>query len=96
MLKNRLYTGKMSPIIEDDGKFYIIRVIEREDGGRIPFREAQVEIRDRIREDRKLKKAEQYMNRLKEDIKVWTVFDDIVKKAEELQKQEEMKRKRGL
>ena len=41
----------MSQPIEDDKGFHIVRVVERTEAGRKPFLEAQVEIREKLREE---------------------------------------------
>ena len=68
--------GRLSPILEDDQGFHIIRILERKEAGRTPFLEAQVGIREKIREQRRRAKVEECLVRLKEEIPVWTVFDD--------------------
>ncbi len=71
-----LPVGRLSPILESDRGFYIIRVTEREDAHRVPFLEAQVEIEKKIRRQRTRKEMQTYLARLKDTIPVWTVFDD--------------------
>lgn len=71
-----LPVGTMSGIIEDDDAFYIIRVTERQQAHRTPFRDAQVEIEKKIRKERRKKKIEEYYDRLSKEIRVWTIFDD--------------------
>ncbi len=71
-----LPVGRLSRIIEDEQGLHIVRVIERKEAGRTPFLEAQVGIREKIREQRRRDKLEEYLARLKEEIPVWTVFDD--------------------
>jgi parvulin-like peptidyl-prolyl isomerase len=71
-----LPVGTMSGIIEDEDAFHIIRVTERVPVHRTAFRDAQVEIEKKIRQQRRKKKIEQYYERLRKEIRVWTVFDD--------------------
>ncbi|NLY00855.1 MAG: hypothetical protein GXY83_32595 [Rhodopirellula sp.] len=71
-----LPVGRLSRILEDEQGLHIVRVVERKDAGRTPFLEAQVGIREKIREQRRREKIEEYLARLKEEIPVWTVFDD--------------------
>lgn len=70
-----LPVGQLSQIIKDDQGHHIVRVIEREDASRTPFIEAQVEIRQKIREEREKEAREKYLAKLREEIPVWTVFD---------------------
>ena len=70
-----LPVGKLSQIIEDDDGFHIIRVVQRVDAGRVPFFEAQVEIKEKIKEERRKRRLEEYIVRLREKTRVWTMFD---------------------
>lgn len=67
--------GKLSQIIEDDDGFHIIRVVQRVDAGRVPFFEAQVEIKEKIKEERRKRHLEEYIVQLREKTRVWTMFD---------------------
>lgn len=72
-----LPVGQLSSIVEDgDTAVHIVRVIERRDAGRIPFLEAQVQIRQTLLDDRRRKAVEDYLARLRERTPVWTAFDD--------------------
>lgn len=66
----------LSPIIESESGLHIIRVIEREMGGYVPFSEAQTKIRPKIHEQQSAQQLRKYVARLREQIPVWTVFDD--------------------
>jgi parvulin-like peptidyl-prolyl isomerase len=68
--------GRMSQIIEDDKGFHIVRVIERTDAGRKPFLEAQVEIRDKLREESINAQKDEFLAKIKARLPVWTVFGD--------------------
>jgi len=70
-----LPVGQLSQILEDDRGYHIIRVLEREEARRTPFLEAQVQIREKIKDQRDKEAREAYLARLKEEIPVWTVFD---------------------
>lgn len=70
-----LPVGQLSQIIEDDQGFYIVRVVERKEGGQTPFGDAHAEIRKKIREERREKEEKAYIARLRAEIPVWTVFD---------------------
>jgi hypothetical protein len=71
-----LPVGHLSPIIDDDGAFYIVRVLEREEDSVVSFLEAQVEIRDKIRLERRREQTKEFIAKLKKDVPVWTTFDD--------------------
>jgi parvulin-like peptidyl-prolyl isomerase len=47
---------RMSHILEDDDGFHIVRVIQRKDAFRTPFKDAQVEIRKQLKEEQFRKK----------------------------------------
>ena len=75
-----LPVGRLSQVLQDDRGVYIVRVIERTDAGRKSFAEVQSEIKKAIeknREDSKFDQQEKYLARLKREIPVWTVFDDV-------------------
>jgi parvulin-like peptidyl-prolyl isomerase len=59
-----LPVGQLSPIIESDRGFHIIRVTKREGDLVKPFLEAQVEIKKKIVDERSAKQAEDYMAKL--------------------------------
>jgi parvulin-like peptidyl-prolyl isomerase len=65
-----------SQILEDERGFHIIRVLERVDAGRVPFRDAQVKIKEQIDKDRQQKAVQEYQAKLRKETHVWTVFDD--------------------
>jgi parvulin-like peptidyl-prolyl isomerase len=70
-----LPVGHMSDILADDHGFHIVRVVERQDAGRVPFRDAQAGIRDKIQEARRDEKVKSYLERLKRETYVWNHFD---------------------
>jgi len=70
-----LRIGQLSPIIESNYGFYIIRVTQREEASRTPFREAQTEIREKIRQQRVREQLQAYITRLRKQTPVWTIFD---------------------
>jgi hypothetical protein len=79
VLDQALFTlpvGVLSSILEDAQGFHIVRVIERRDAGRTPFEEAQVEIKRKIRANRRDAAIESYVARVTEQTKTWTIFDD--------------------
>ena len=71
-----LPVGKLSQIIEDQQGFHIIRVTERENQSRTPFVDAQVQIKEKISMARRQQRFEEFTERLKREIPIWTVFDD--------------------
>ena len=68
--------GRLSPIIEDDLGCHIVRVIERQEESIIPFSEVQGKIRDKIREDRSKVAMQEYVDKLRSEFPVWTIFDE--------------------
>ena len=71
-----LPVGAMSPILESDTGYHIVRVVERQDAGRTPFVEAQVEIRKTLREQKVTEESNAYLAKLRKNARVWTIFDD--------------------
>ncbi|WP_158545433.1 peptidylprolyl isomerase [Bremerella cremea] len=71
-----LPVGELSPIIESQEGFHIVRVVEREEEGMVPFTEAQVEIKEQIKKQRKQKATEAYIQEVKAKAQVWTIFDE--------------------
>jgi len=69
-----LEIGQMSPILESEDAFHIVRVLERRQAGRRPFTEVQAEIRQRLNELRLQAGIEQYLSKLRRDARIWTVF----------------------
>jgi len=67
--------GELSYIIEDAEGLHIVRVIERQDARVIPFADAQLTIKDRIRGDRRSKAINKYLANLQDQIPVWTIYD---------------------
>jgi len=69
--------GKLSQILEDDNSMYIIRVIERTKATRVPFTEAQVEIKENIKEQKIKKSREEFVAKIRNsDTLIWTIFDE--------------------
>ena len=66
--------GTLSPILEDETGFHIVRVIEREDAYRTPFEEIQGEIREKIQNERKQERLQEFVAKLREEIPVTTVL----------------------
>ncbi len=68
--------GRLSPIVELDKELRIVRVLERKAAGRTSFLEAQAEIRKKLQEQKRRKKLEEYLERVRRGVPVWTVFDE--------------------
>lgn len=68
--------GQLSPILEDAAGFHIVRVIEREDAGRQPFEEAQPTIRMALREQRFQAHRSKYVDKVRSESNIWTMYDD--------------------
>jgi parvulin-like peptidyl-prolyl isomerase len=69
-----LEVGQMSPILETDDGFHIVRVLERKEAGRRPFTEVQGEIRDRLKEERFQAAVKEYLSGLRRDARIWTAY----------------------
>jgi parvulin-like peptidyl-prolyl isomerase len=70
-----LPVGQLSPIIEDQQGFHIMRVIERQDAGRTPFADVQQEIKEQLKKERQNAAADEYLATLQKNSKIWTIFD---------------------
>ena len=77
-----LPVGRLSQIL-DDGRtptISIVRVIERKEAGRTPFTDVQTEIKDKLANahtEKDKQKLRDYLAKLREDIPVWTIYDDV-------------------
>jgi PPIC-type PPIASE domain len=69
-----LEIGAMSPIIESDTGFHIVRVLERKDAGRKPFTEVQVEIRDKLKDERLHTAQDKYLAQLRDEARIETIY----------------------
>jgi len=70
-----LPVGRLSPIIQGENGYHIIRVRRREEAVVKPFLEAQVDIKQKIVHERSEKQIREYMAKLEARTPVWTVFD---------------------
>jgi hypothetical protein len=68
--------GKLSPVIKSANGFHIVRVMDREDAAVTTFLQAQVEIKDKIIQQRTKKQTQDYMAEITAKTPVWTIFDD--------------------
>lgn len=78
VLEEALFTlpvGQLSPILEDEQGFHIVRVLERRDARRIPFTEAQVQIRERLAQEEREKQITEYLQKLRREIPVWNSLE---------------------
>jgi len=71
-----LPVGQFSKRLRDGNELHIVRVLQREEPRRTPFVEAQVEIRETLTKLKRKAELRDYLARLREEIPVWTVFDD--------------------
>lgn len=67
--------GEMSPIVESDLGFHIVRVLERREAGRTPFTEVQKGIREKIIAQRTDKAFAKQLDTLRRRCRIWTTFD---------------------
>ncbi len=68
---------KMSLILEDQTGFHIVRVLAREEAHRIEFTEAQDAIREKLQEEDRKRQIREYLERLRKETYVWTIFDQL-------------------
>jgi len=71
-----LPVGRLSERLEDSEGFHIVRVIERTEAGHVPFEQAQVEIKETLRKERVKEQVTAYVEKLRQQIPVWTAFDE--------------------
>jgi parvulin-like peptidyl-prolyl isomerase len=71
-----LPVGQLSPIIEGPVGFHVVRVTERQKTAVTPFLEAQVEIKEKIKQQRSEKQFREYMAKVQARTPVWTIFDE--------------------
>ena len=79
VIDNAIFTlpvNQMSRILKDEKGFHIVRVLAREEGGFTPFTEAQVGIREKIKEQKQDGRVKEYLERLKRDTYVWSYFEE--------------------
>lgn len=69
-----LEVGRLSPILESDDEFHIIRVLERKDAGRTPFTDVQADIRDQLKQERFREGVEKHLAELHRNARIWTVY----------------------
>lgn len=69
-----LAVGQMSPILESETGFHIVRALERKEAGRRPFTEVQGDIREQLKEARFHQELTAYLDKLHRDARIWTAF----------------------
>jgi parvulin-like peptidyl-prolyl isomerase len=67
---------RLSMIIEDTDGLKIVEVLEREPARTIPFEDAQVEIRQKISDEKKRKAREALLEQLKQNSTVWSKWSE--------------------
>jgi hypothetical protein len=70
-----LPVGQLSQIIETEKGYHIVRVTGRVETETTPFRTAQVDIKEKINQERRNKQLQDYLARLENTIPIWTVYD---------------------
>ncbi|MFI4873746.1 MAG: peptidyl-prolyl cis-trans isomerase [Blastopirellula sp. JB062] len=68
--------NRLSQIIESPEGYHIVRVLERDEATVKPFREAQVEIKEKIKRQRANQQQQEYLADVKRRTQVWTIFDE--------------------
>ncbi len=63
-----LPVGQLSDVIKSDQGLHIVRVIEREDAGKVDFREAQIEIREKLETEKRVNAYDTHLAKLKREI----------------------------
>ena len=89
----KLEVGQMSPILDSGPMFHIVRVLERKQAGRKSYTDVQLDIREKLKEERFQVEVEKYLTRLRGEARIWTAFTGNVsadtllgRKPEETQK----------
>jgi len=71
-----LETGKLSQILEDDTGYHIIRVLERQMPTQVSFVDAQPEIKDAIKAQKRSADQKEFLKELQARTAIWTIYDD--------------------
>lgn len=66
---------QLSPIIETEKGYHIVRVTERVNAETTPFLTAQVDIKEKIIQERTNKQLQDYLARIENKIYIWTIYD---------------------
>jgi parvulin-like peptidyl-prolyl isomerase len=70
-----LPVNQLSQILQDTDGVRIVRVLERKPAGRVPFEEAQPEIKKKLLEEAEKKCEDEYLAAVKQRVPVWTIFE---------------------
>jgi len=70
-----LPVGVLSPILEDEQGYHIVRVLDRQESVLKPFEKVHDEIRKKIKEQREADAKEAFLLKLRQQIPVRTVYD---------------------
>lgn len=81
----KLPAGGVSSILEENGKFLVIRVLEHRAGGAIPFDQAAETLRKEIIDQRRNSAERRLLEQLRAEAIVWTVFDPPIVHAAAVQ-----------
>jgi len=68
--------GRLSQVVEDDKGYHIVRVLERQEAGKVPFEDVQLALREKVKQEKITKQYKDAAVKFKSGVKVWTVFDD--------------------
>jgi parvulin-like peptidyl-prolyl isomerase len=71
-----LEPGKLSQVIEDERGYHIVRVLERQEAGKVPFEEVQSTIRDKVKQEKMSKQYREVAVKFRQGVTVWTAFDE--------------------
>ncbi|EAQ77539.1 peptidylprolyl isomerase [Blastopirellula marina] len=71
-----LPTNRLSQIIESPEGYHIVRVLERDEASIKPFRDAQLEIKEKIRRERANQAQRDYVADVRKRTQIWTIFDE--------------------
>jgi hypothetical protein len=74
---------QLSLILKDDNHLHIVRVVERQEAGRVPFEEAQDKLRKQIKRELQEADYRATIDELKAKTSVWTIYDDADAKMAE-------------
>ncbi len=69
-----LPVGQLSPILDSGAAYHIVRVLERKEAGVRPFSEVQNDIREKLKEQRMKVAQDKYLEGLRKNAKIWTVY----------------------
>jgi parvulin-like peptidyl-prolyl isomerase len=72
----KLPVGSLSPILESDRGFHIIRVVERKNAGKKSFEDTQGDIKKQLKEEDRVKQLKKYLADLHDKTPIHTVYDD--------------------